>query len=281
VAKLLSIIVLILSIVLFPPTVLAVISNNAVPGDSTYPLKRILEDGIYAVASLNSTSKAWFSAARSDRRFKELNTLLAQGKSAEKTINELVSQTEIAAREIEQITDPEEKEKFVKQLVDSIQKYDLGLAQISQSSPSSESSQIAQAEITPEPAPSARVTPTPKSKPTITLSPTSIPTSTPAPSPSPITPPIVPPSGGDDQAAEEARKRLKEIEDELRKAAAKLQKEDHKKEKNDQDKRKNQDLTPSSDTDKMKEKSNEGVSRPGAGDDESSRQQRNSQNEKQ
>ena len=59
--RLLSIITLILSIVLFPPASLALISNNAVPGDSIYPIKRFLEDGIYAVASITPGTKAWFS----------------------------------------------------------------------------------------------------------------------------------------------------------------------------------------------------------------------------
>ena len=37
--KLLSIICLVLAIVLFPPAALALVSNNAVPGDATYPIK--------------------------------------------------------------------------------------------------------------------------------------------------------------------------------------------------------------------------------------------------
>ena len=44
--KLLSIICLVLAIVLFPPAALALVSNNAVPGDATYPIKRALEVAI-------------------------------------------------------------------------------------------------------------------------------------------------------------------------------------------------------------------------------------------
>ena len=68
--RLLSILTIILAIILFPPATLAVLSNNAVPGDAAYPIKRTLEDVIYAAASINPTSKAWFSAARSDRRYR-------------------------------------------------------------------------------------------------------------------------------------------------------------------------------------------------------------------
>ena len=73
--KIISTFALIIMIVLFPPAALITVSQGAVQGDATYPIKRILEDGIFAVASLNSVSKAWFAAARSDRRFKEFTTL--------------------------------------------------------------------------------------------------------------------------------------------------------------------------------------------------------------
>lgn len=129
--KLLGIIILVLSLVLFPPAALAVVSNNAVPGDATYPIKRGLEDVIFAVASLSPTTKAWFAAARSDRRFQEVTVLIAQGKQASNTLNELVEQTQIAASQIDQVKDPVQKEKLISQLSESIAKYDAGLSQIS------------------------------------------------------------------------------------------------------------------------------------------------------
>lgn len=128
--KLLSTICLILAIVLSPPAVLAVVSNNAVPGDLTYPIKRGLEDVIYAVASLNPATKAWFAGARSNKRYEEVTALLAQGKAADQTLNELVEQTQMAAIQINQVSDPAQKEKLVKELSNSISKYDAGLAEI-------------------------------------------------------------------------------------------------------------------------------------------------------
>lgn len=134
--KLFSIISLVLAIVLFPPAALALVSNNAVPGDATYPIKRALEDGIFAVASLNPTTKAWFAAARSDRRFKEFTTLVAQGKKGGETLNELVEQTQVAANQIAQVNDEGQKQQLIEQLSQSIKKYDLGLQQVSSSAPS-------------------------------------------------------------------------------------------------------------------------------------------------
>lgn len=178
-AKLLSIIILVLAIVLFPPAALAVISNNAVPGDTTYPIKRILEDGIYAIASLNPTTKAWFAAARSDRRFKEVEVLATSGKQASQTLNELVEQTQVAASQLEQVKDPAEKEKLKQQLVESIKKYDQGLKQIS-SSRESNGQQIAQVPSAQNTQPSISTNnPVPQATPGLAISHRPIPTNTP------------------------------------------------------------------------------------------------------
>ncbi|MCL4366500.1 DUF5667 domain-containing protein [Patescibacteria group bacterium] len=160
--KLLSIITLVLALVLFPPAALAVVSNNAVPGDSTYPIKRGLEDVIYAVASLNPNTKALFAKARSDRRFQEITTLLTQGKDASKTLNELVEQTRAAANQIDQVSDLTQRAKLTSQLSDSITKYDQGLSQVSQlrpqASPAVQPSVLTQ---TPAPAPLIVLSPRP------------------------------------------------------------------------------------------------------------------------
>lgn len=261
--KLLSTIVLILAIILFPPAALAVISNNAVPGEATYPIKRALEDGIYAVASLNPTTKAWFSAARSDRRFQELSTLLAQGKSASNTLNELVVQTDIAAEQIKKVEDPAKKQELIIQLSESIDKYSQKLDEVS-------APQIAVA-APPVNAPTSiqpreTVRPAPTTKPDLSIRPTELP-KPPSPSQavSPVTqPPAAPINPGE---VDDAKKKFEEIKKRL-------------------EEQKKFNLTPMNEIDKIKmnplegKKSNEGDSHPGAGDDESSRRQRNSFNEK-
>ena len=75
--RLLSTIVLILAIILFPPAVLALVSNNAVPGDSTYSIKRFLEDGIYTIASLNPGE-----ADDAKKRFEEIKKRLEEEKKS-------------------------------------------------------------------------------------------------------------------------------------------------------------------------------------------------------
>ncbi len=265
--RLLSIITLVLTIVLFPPAALALISNNAVEGDVTYPIKRKLEDVIYAVASLNPTSQAWFSAARSDRRFKEINALVGQGKQAGNTLNELVEQTSVAAVQIAQIEDPVQKQQLITSYTQTIEKYNLGLTQLAQTNPAP---QIAlQPSQQPQSAPQFTTPPTtstssvPSPTPSITPKATSIPakvSATPYPSvrptqiptvvPTPISSPTIIPS---QPTTGESNKQ--EIED----AIAKLEKI---KEKLKNEKQNNSDLTPKMDTSKIEKKGNEGVPTP-------------------
>lgn len=226
VTRLLSIVSLVLVLVLFPPAALALVSNNAVPGDPTYPIKRGLEEVIYKVVSLNPTTKAWFAAARSDRRFKEFSMLVTQGKKTGEVLNELVRQTEIAADQIASVRNEGQKEKLVQKLSESIKKYDQGLKQLSTETTAPTATIV----------PSARLIPVPTQRTVVglqpTVSPTTVPTVQPdptltaasSPSPTPTsqsTPTPTPASPNQDEQErqrqiEETRRRLEEIGRELR-----------------------------------------------------------------
>lgn len=228
--RLLSILTLILATILFPPATLALISNNAVPGDKTYPIKRGLEDVIYAVVSLNPVTKAWFAAARSDRRFKEFSTLIAQGKSASNTLNELVNQTDIAALEIKKVDDPVKKQALISQLSESINKYDQKLDEVSTTAPSVS---------TPQPV----VVPTPAvttPKPQINPRPTVAPKATEIPKPSEIERPTPPQGSVSQEDIEDAKKKFEEIKKKLEEEQKKQQekhmekKEENRQERNEQ-----------------------------------------------
>lgn len=225
--KLLSIITLVLAIVLFPPAALAVISNNAVPGDVTYPIKRALEDGIFAVASLHPTTKAWFSAARSDRRYKEFTTLVSSGKAGGESLNELVEQTQVAADQIAKIDNQAQRQQLVQQLSESIQKYDKGLEKLSPQQIAQVPTQEAPTQEEPTDVPQSTTTPIPTvipttqptARPTTTPSPTARPTSVPTvvPTVAPTVAPTSPPTTNREdeerrRQIEEARRRLEEIQ---------------------------------------------------------------------
>lgn len=231
-ARLISIIVLILSLVLFPPAALALVSNNAVPGDTVYPIKRKLEDIIFAIASINPTTRAWFAAARSDRRFKEFSTLIAQGKSASDTLDELVAQTQVAAEELKKVDDPIKKQELISQLSQSIDKYSQKLEEVSISSqpPPSQPSVV----VTPTPT-TAPILPRVSSplgvtspRPTATFRSTSTPqpseTLRPAP-PSPTQAPSSPQPPVDQEEIDDAKEKLEDIKDKLDKEEKKSHQE--------------------------------------------------------
>lgn len=267
--KLLSILSLILALVLFPPAALAVISNNAVPGDATYPIKRSLENIIFAIASLNPNTKAWFSAARSDRRFTEVKTLLAEGKVADQSLQELVTQTQVAAIQINEVSDPLKKQELINNLSDSIQKYNLGLSQASQqinrnpqvaspvpqviqptstsqpvTQPNPTTKVVSQASSVPAFQPTVAPVPTPVSTSTSpTAPPIQNPVFTPAPTPSPVV------STQPDQI-NQAIDELKKIEEQLK---TKKNAPPSVKENKEEDKTKKQDNQNNSEKDKKDE----------------------------
>lgn len=135
---------LILAVLLFPPAALAFISQNAIPGDRTYGIKRKLEDGIILVAGLTPTTKAWFSVAVSQRRFKEATALLKKGENAKTSLNESVVQSNMAVDEINQINDKSRKKNLAVQMLRQMQDYDLSLANEEQSLISNSSQQSTQ-----------------------------------------------------------------------------------------------------------------------------------------
>ncbi len=211
---------LILAVVLFPPAVLAFISNNAVPGDRTYPIKRTLEAGILAVASVNPTTKAWFSVQRSNRRFQEsvaLITIASKSNSNHITtsLNELVSQTQSAANQVRSVDNSSSRKQLTVNLKTDIKKYDEELSRIVHQTQTTLPPPAASVQVTPSPTAtsqsgSAGSTPTPSSSVGPTPTPTPTPRATLAPSPTPG--PAVTCDEQCQREIEEARRRLREIE---------------------------------------------------------------------
>ena len=129
-ARIFATIILVLMIALFPPAVLAVISNDAVPGQPMYPVKRGLEWGIVKIFSVHPSTKAIFAVKRSDRRFTEVTHLVEAGDTGENltaSLKDLVKQTGEAADDIKKIENPEEKTRKIAELKESIKKYKQGI----------------------------------------------------------------------------------------------------------------------------------------------------------
>lgn len=130
--QLLSKILLGLTVALIIPTVLVLVSQNSVPGDSTYPVKRALESVIIKLASVNPSTQAFFNVDFSQRRYIEAVALIKRGDSADQSLQELVTQTEEAATSIAEVGDPAAKQKLVVDLSAQIDEYKKGLVGLEQ-----------------------------------------------------------------------------------------------------------------------------------------------------
>lgn len=204
--------VLVLALVLMVPTVLILASQNAIPGDSTYLIKRKLEDGIIVVASLHPSTRAMFHVGFSQRRFKEAVAVIKKGGKGYESLDELVSQTRTAATSVKNLSDKEAKKQLAADLSKQIEEYDKIIAQLGRNKAAVRNQVVVKA------SPTAIPTATPI--PPLGLSP--VPTvgqTASVPTPTPVIIVIQPPEDTNDyQSYLEELERLKREMDELRRA---------------------------------------------------------------
>lgn len=127
--KLLSISVLVLTVVLFPPAALAYFSQDAIPGETLYPVKRKLEEGILLIAKATPTTRSWFNSALVQRRYNETRALISKkdNDAAAQSLDELIDQTSVAVAEISQVQSSSQKRAFASNLSESMEEYSQGL----------------------------------------------------------------------------------------------------------------------------------------------------------
>lgn len=132
--KWISTVVLILAVVFLPPAILAYVSQDSLPGDTIYPIKRALEDGILFLASISNPTKAFFAIAYSQRRYKEVTGLIAKEDfgATSKSLQELIMQTSLATGDIREVSSVESRRALAAQLSMAIEEYDKGLEESKQ-----------------------------------------------------------------------------------------------------------------------------------------------------
>lgn len=225
--RILSILFLLAMVVLLIPTGLVLASQNAVPGDSTYSIKRSLEKVILSLASLHPSTKAYFHADLMNRRYKEAVALIEKGANAAESLQELVAQTGTAAQIATTLSDKRQKGEYLDQLSKSIDQYEIKLSQIEERVVSLPAPTAQEPTTQPTPIASippiifiASPKPSPEIKPSPTVSPhqpTPIPLTEPSPTfqPQPIyqTPPVKLELNEERQRKDidEAKRKLKEI----------------------------------------------------------------------
>lgn len=105
-----------------PLTLLILLSQNALPGDLFYPVKRGLEGSVLIAASVNPTTRAMFSSNLADRRFDETQkVILAKGDTS--GLSEFVFTVSKAAEEINQVQDEKTKSDLQQNFVSSLDIY--------------------------------------------------------------------------------------------------------------------------------------------------------------
>lgn len=125
--------------VLTPLVFIVLLSQNAIPGDFLYPVKRGVETTVLAAASINPSTKAAFSTTINDTRFNEAQKLLlAQADTA--PLTDLVSQVQSTQVSIANVSDPVQQQALTVKAIAQIDSYQAKLnntvAQVQQSSQS-------------------------------------------------------------------------------------------------------------------------------------------------
>ncbi len=154
-------------IVLSPPTLLIIATQNALPGDFRYPVKRKLEEGVLLLASVNPVTKSYFNIARTGRRFNEAKILISNGKPSSTTLQEFVGETKNVASDIKSIKNQSQKRDLANNLSKSIIQYDKEFESLEKSLPKSSTSENSASPkpvpyFSPEPKKTAEPSPTPE-----------------------------------------------------------------------------------------------------------------------
>lgn len=186
---------------LLPFSVLAFLSQGAVPGDFFYPIKRGLENVVLTASAFHPSTQVAFRTNLTERRFQEAEQLLlSQGQTV--ALTDFVGHVQTVEEEIIKLSSSEDREKASENLIAKIEEYETKLAvvqaqveqqPVSQPTPVSEIPQLQQPTPTPTiqtPAPGQTATPTPQQAKT----PTPTPTQTSAPvviTPAPTQKPII------------------------------------------------------------------------------------------
>lgn len=114
---------------LMPFSILALLSQNSVPGDLFYPVKRGLENMILVASSVSPSTKVAFRTNLTEQRFKEAEQLLVlQGKTT--ALADFVVDVQIVEEELLKLSSFEDKKELSEKLVAKIDEYQTKLAQV-------------------------------------------------------------------------------------------------------------------------------------------------------
>lgn len=189
--RFLSVGIWIMLIFLAPPTALVFLSQDSVPGDTFYPVKRGMENVILAAASVNPATRAAFQTNLTGTRFTEAEKLLLV-RSDTTGLSTFITEVQTTEQSVSTLSDPTQKQELTTKLLAKIDEYQNKLNQV-QTQFQTASNIVLAPTSTPTPIPTSISQsqpsvsmPLPTSAfPTPTLAPSPTLTSTPIPTPSP------------------------------------------------------------------------------------------------
>lgn len=167
-----------------PFTVLILLSQNTIPGDFFYPVKRGLENIILVAYSVSPSAKVGFRTDLTQRRFTEAQTLLVS-KADTTAYNQFIDEVFVTSQDLSKLSNAQDKIESSEKLLAKIEEYQTQLTQVQNQV------QIAQAlpqpietqPITPGEVPSQITQTQPTQVPSQTIQPTQQPTQSVTPTP--------------------------------------------------------------------------------------------------
>lgn len=112
---------------LLPVTVLIFLSQNSIPGDFFYPVKRSLENVVLAAASVSPATRVAFRTDLTETRFKEAQSLVLVRSNAN-GLYSLIDEVQEAKLEVINLTRDVERKKAEEKLISKIEEYQTGLS---------------------------------------------------------------------------------------------------------------------------------------------------------
>lgn len=179
---------------LLPITVLIFLSQDSIPGDLFYPVKRSLENVILAAASVSPATRAAFRTDLTEARFKEAQSLVLS-KSNTSGLSTFIDEVQGTKQEVTNLTSDVERKKAEEKLISKIEEYQSGLSTLQAKTeqnvityqfqetlstpipPTTVSNQNQTPQNFPSPTPTLTSIPTPILTPTPTPTPLSLPSS--------------------------------------------------------------------------------------------------------
>lgn len=106
-----------------PLTVLILLSQNTIPGDLFYPIKRSMENVVLAAATVSPSTRAAFRTDLTTRRFDEAEKLLLASSDTQ-GLKDFVAGIEVAQKEVSAISDPVKKQELQQKIETSVIEYE-------------------------------------------------------------------------------------------------------------------------------------------------------------